>query len=495
MYTKWWGMLQIFNSESRDEAKLFPTVISRIKDYLQHRKPKSSSSLSSSSSTTTIENDVPLTKNTIAMVAFMPYMAKGKAKRHIDPTGDKGRTLTAYSLAATLKPLFEANIRRVVIVGLKKNDYLHTRDACEVLKSIAFNDNNDNNNNNKEDGDIIFDNQQPTVIINSSSTNAIATIGYTSSSSSPSIIIDDNKRPMMEVAHVQLTDKNWYEYTHPGSIRTLENVPRGAIIGMQLALSGKMKSKNEQIKWLGERYNNNNNNNNNLVGSESDSNSSLSSEGESDSSSSYWKYVLLTEPDSVLNLNHGLLPLMKDALDEGISFFPHRIHPLPHETDLPNDTTLNRGLYLPNVEPFSNVTTLDPLGDDDEDDNKDEEYIACCDGGNIWPGFEGFKRNPQSKWWENGFRHLNDSSKNNNDNDNDNDNSTHINITAASYNLTKIRKGHRRLLKYKWMRLKDGVGIVFGSNNNGRFCVPSKTMCTNENTDSKNNNDTHDSDK
>ena len=490
MYTKWWGMLQIFNSESRDEAKLFPTVISRIKDYLQHRKPKSSSSLSSSP-TTTIENDVPLTKNTIAMVAFMPYMAKGKAKRHIDPTGDKGRTLTAYSLAATLKPLFEANIRRVVIVGLKKNDYLHTRDACEVLKSIAFNDNNDNNNNNKEDGDIIFDNQQPTVIINSSSTNAIATIGYTSSSSSPSIIIDDNKRPMMEVAHVQLTNKNWYEYTHPGSSRILENVPRGAIIGMQLALSGKMKSKNEQIKWLGERYNNNNNNNNNLVGSESDSNSSLNSEGESSSSSSYWKYVLLTEPDSVLNLNHGLLPLMKDALDEGISFFPHRIHPLPHETDLPNDTTLNRGLYLPNVEPFSNVTTLDPLGDDDEDDNKDEEYIACCDGGNIWPGFEGFKRNPQSKWWENGFRHLNDNSKNNNDNDN----STNINITAASYNLTKIRKGHRRLLKYKWMRLKDGVGIVFGSNNNGRFCVPSKTMCTNENNNSKNNNDTHDSDK
>jgi len=465
-------MLQIFNSESRDESKLFPTVISRLKDYLQHRKPKSSSS-PSSLPTTTMENDVPLTKNTIAMVAFMPYMAKGKAVRHIDPTGDKGRALTAYSLAATLKPLFEANIRRVVIVGLKKNDYLHTRDACEVLKSIAF---SDNNNNNKGDGDIVFDNQQPTVIINSNNTNAIATIGYTSYPSSTSIIIDDSKRPMMEVAHVQLRNKNWYEYTHPGSSRTLENVPRGAIIGMQLALSGKMKSKNEQIKWLGERYNNKN---------KSDSNSVLNLEEELSSSSSYWKYVLLTEPDSVLNLNHDLLPLMKNALDEGISLFPHRIHPLPHETDLPNDTTLNRGLYLPNVAPFSNVTTLDPLWDDDEDDNEDEEYIACCDGGNVWPGFEGFKRNPQSKWWENGFRYLNDDGKNNNRNNN----STNIDITAASYNLTKIKNGHRRLLKYKWMRLKDGVGLVFGSNNNGRFCVPSKTMCTNENNNSNNNND------
>jgi hypothetical protein len=475
MYTKWWGMLQIFNSKSRDEARLFSTVISKLKDYLQHRKPKSSSS-PSSLPTTTMENDVPLTKNTIAMVAFMPYETKGKAIRHIDPTGDKGRTLTAYSLAATLKPLFEANIRRVVIVGLKKNDYLHTRDACELLKSIAFNDNNNNNNNNnnsnKEDGDIIFDNQQPTVIINSNNTNAIATIGYTSSSS-PSVIIDNNKRPMMEVAHVQLTNKNWYEYMHPGSSRILENVPRGAIIGMQLALSGKMKSKNEQIKWLGERYNNNNNN---LVGSESDSNSGLNLEEELSSSSSYWKYVLLTEPDSVLNLNHDLLPLMKNALDDGISLFPHRIHPLPHETDLPTNTTLNRGLYLPNVAPFSNVTTLDPLGDNDE------EYIACCDGGNVWPGF---KRNPQRKWWENGFRHLSDDGKNNNRNNS----STNINVTAASYNLTKIKKGHRRLLKYKWMRLKDGIGIVFGSNNNGRFCVPSKTMCTNENNNSNNNND------
>jgi hypothetical protein len=53
-----------------------------------------------------------------------------------------------------------------------------------------------------------------------------------------SIIIDDNKIQMMEVAHVQLTNKNWYEYTQPGCSRTLENVPRGAIIGMQHALSG-----------------------------------------------------------------------------------------------------------------------------------------------------------------------------------------------------------------------------------------------------------------
>jgi hypothetical protein len=249
------------------------------------------------------------------MVAFMPYKANGRAIKHIDPTGDKGPTLTVYSLAATLKPL----LKRIFSTGCncwveERWWPIHIRDACEGLKSIAFNDNV--NNNNEEDGDIVnFENQQPTVIIHSNNTNAIATIGYTSSSSLSSIIIDDNKIQMMEVAHVQLTNKNWYEYTQPGCSRTLENVPRGAIIGMQHALSGKMKSKKEQIKWLGERYDKNDKNNNNkIVGSESHSNSDLDLEEESSSSSSsssYWQYVLLTEPDSVLNLNHDLLPLIK----------------------------------------------------------------------------------------------------------------------------------------------------------------------------------------
>jgi len=174
---------------------------------------------------------------------------------------------------------------------------------------------------------------------------------------------------------------------------------------------------------------------------------------------------------------------MKNALDEGISLFPHRIHPLPHESDLPNNTTFNRGLYLPNIPPFSKVTTLDPLGDDDNDNN--EKYIACCDGGNVWPGFEGFTRNPVSKWWENGFHLINKDDDGSNNNNATTKNKT-TNIDAmAYYNLTKIKEGHRRLLKYKWMRLKDGVGIVFASNNNGRFCVPSKTMCISENNNNK----------
>jgi hypothetical protein len=43
----------------------------------------------------------------LSMVAFMPYKANGRAIKHIDPTGDKGPTLTVYSLAATLKPLLK----------------------------------------------------------------------------------------------------------------------------------------------------------------------------------------------------------------------------------------------------------------------------------------------------------------------------------------------------------------------------------------------------
>ena len=172
-----------------------------------------------------------------------------------------------------------------------------------------------------------------------------------------------------------------------------------------------------------------------------------------------------TEPDTILNLNHDLLPLFRTALDDGISLFPHRLHPLPHETDLPTNTTFNRGLYLPDYPPFSNVTTLDPLGDD---------YISCCDDGLSAPGKENWTMQRSStndlnnicssnrRWWECGFNEYDDNS-------------------IEEFNMTKIIQGHVRLLSYRMMRLQNGIGAVFGTNNQGRQCIPSKTSCDDDN--------------
>ncbi|OEU19264.1 hypothetical protein FRACYDRAFT_235314 [Fragilariopsis cylindrus CCMP1102] len=296
----------------------------------------------------------------------------------------KRKKLTSYSLAAAIVPLFNAGFSRLIIVGIQDNDHEYTREACVLLQSI-------------------------------------------------------NYKMRMEIAHVQILNMEWVKGEKaPGRKRvdTKSNIPRGAVIGMQNALMGKLDSNKERTEWLGKIHD-----------------------------VDYWKYIYLTEPDTILNLNHDLLPLFRTALDDGISLFPHRLHPLPHETDLPTNTTFNRGLYLPDYPPFSNVTTLDPLGDD---------YISCCDDGLSAPGKENWTMqrkgtndlnnicSSNKRWWECGFNEYDNNS-------------------IEEFNMTKIIQGHVRLLSYRMMRLQNGIGAVFGTNNQGRQCIPSKTSCDDNN--------------
>ena len=164
----------------------------------------------------------------------------------------------------------------------------------------------------------------------------------------------------------------------------------------------------------------------------------------------------------------------------------HRIHPLPHETDLPNDIIphLDRGTYLPNLHPF-NVSELvrDDGGDAEEGGGSSDNYIACCDAGRQWPGNkcwnkdnpkiypgkkfrkfckEKWRRDKESKgayWWSCGFQQLETTTTN----------------TTAETEL--IIERHHNLLEYKWKRIKDGIGAVFGFSNGGRTCIPSKIPC------------------
>ena len=90
------------------------------------------------------------------------------------------------------------------------------------------------------------------------------------------------------------------------------NIPRAAVAGLWRAMTGKFNSNNdddtvnttpdddnddiikeERSKWLGQHHD-----------------------------FEYWKYVWLTEPDSILNMNTNLLSSFKDSLDEGIALFP-----------------------------------------------------------------------------------------------------------------------------------------------------------------------------
>jgi hypothetical protein len=176
-------------------------------------------------------------ENTIAMIAFMPYQR---------------RELTSHSLAASIVPLFNAGFSRLIIVGIQDNDHEFTREACELLKSIV--DENRNNINNNNDGNSTDD---LTILLsddnnnNNNNNNTIATIGYTSSSTKKTY------KMIMEIAHVQIINKEWVKgEMSPGHKRidTRYNIPRGAVIGMQKALMGKLDSKKELTEWLGENH-------------------------------------------------------------------------------------------------------------------------------------------------------------------------------------------------------------------------------------------------
>jgi len=434
--SKWWGMMRILGD---DKPGMFPHVISILDNYIRRHLNNMSPS------STTLSSLLPPKelKNTIVMAAFMPYKSQKRGELLDETDESKSRQLTSYSLAATILSLFNVGFSRLIVIGREDNGREFTRQACEILKSILDeNRNNDNNNND-------YSTEKLTVVLNDhddddddnnddGNDNTIATIGH----SSPSTEL--NFEPIMEIAHIKIIHGEWMKgEMMPGRERKKNsyNIPRGAVIGLQKALMGKLDSIKEQDDWLGRNYD-----------------------------LKYWKYVYLTEPDTILNLNHNLLPLIRKALDDGISLFPHRLHPLPHETDLPTNNTFNRGLYLPNHPPFSNITTLDPFGDN---------YISCCDDGLSAPGKQNWTihHGPRSetvnegckgRWWECGFI--------------EHDGST-------EFNMTEVIQGHARLLTYRFMRLHNGIGISFGTNNQGRQCIPSKTSCDEEGSNRNKSND------
>ncbi|CAJ1965810.1 unnamed protein product [Cylindrotheca closterium] len=221
-----------------------------------------------------------------------------------------------------------------------------------------------------------------------------------------------------EIACVQINDETWLKTKWVDF-----NMPRAAVLGMRLSLMGRLPGRAE---WLGTLQD-----------------------------PSYWRYVYLTEPDTILYTKPSVLPLLKQGLDDGLAFFPHRLQPLPHESDLP--TSLDRhqsdpyaGSFLPNVGSFSNLTLL----------TKDDH---CCDEGNFLldnsdHGYNYYTFEDCGRWWSCGF--------------------VDPNTLQATLSLAEVEDRHRRLLPYTpLLRLEEGMAIVFGSTERGRKCRPSKRPC------------------
>jgi len=159
---------------------------------------------------------------------------------------------------------------------------------------------------------------------------------------------------------------------------------------------------------------------------------------------SNWKYVALTEPDSILQSRPNSLQQLKNALDHGHILAPHRLQPLPHHSDLQGMNTSEYALaHLREEDGFNDVIELDAVYGPD----------VCCDeakGPDHRPGWN-FPNCPNNRrWWACGFQER------------------------FRYE-TDPDDRHHRLRPYQFFRLKNGVGLTtIAGNLFGRRCIPAK---------------------
>lgn len=197
-----------------------------------------------------------------------------------------------------------------------------------------------------------------------------------------------------EVGYLQVTK----EEANSRFIKT--NMPKGALVVLQRGFKGNLDEKRAKQ----------------LFGSTHDR--------------SFWRYIFLTEPDTILQTRPWALPQLRDALDQGFILTPHRLQPLPHESDVigmgdePNK-------FVPATGNFSSVINL-------------KADAACCDEhkGTYKPGKDNFP-DCGMFWWQCGFK------PNGND---------------------------ERLKPYSLIRLQSGTGIVsLAATEHGRRCFPKRS--------------------
>lgn len=217
----------------------------------------------------------------------------------------------------------------------------------------------------------------------------------------------DNAAIITKVGHMEVGYAK-FNPQHAVTKRQEKNVPKATLDGLKEAFVVSKKSERtpeeeDYIKvWLGEKLD--------------------------------WKYVYLTEPDSILQFRTSTLKQLKKEIDGGSLLVPHRLQPVPHETDA-------RGwekdfLYLPEED----FPVLDLDGEND----------SCCDA-HLGPQHKpGQKPNHEScgNFWY---------------------------MCDFTRRKPKAERTHKRIKEYSLMRLTQGTGIVsLTGAEHGRPCLPKK---------------------
>jgi hypothetical protein len=203
------------------------------------------------------------------------------------------------------------------------------------------------------------------------------------------------------------------------------NVPRGALLGLRRALEGTDREWTSQ--WLGPP--------NNTAGGVYP-----------------WKFVYLTEPDTILHVRPASLLKIERMLRKGMILVPHRLQPVPYEGDVPESnqthTFITREQVAASTAAF--ILELDAA----------ESGAACCDEqmGTLRPGPKAAAeaaglgaRCGWDRWWLCGFG------------------------AAQPNSSSHSHQGNHSLIldHYQLIRLREGTGVTLVSgSSHGRRCFP-----------------------
>lgn len=227
----------------------------------------------------------------------------------------------------------------------------------------------------------------------------------------------DGQKGIVQIGHMEVAYvMGSAEYGNTKHLN--ENIPRATLIGLKVALlkaerSGMertLEDENTIKAWLGNRHD-----------------------------PSFWKYFYLTEPDCLLHTRRASLPQLKAQLDHGHILAPHRLQPIPHESDVPG--IKNKLRFLNYADGFDKVWEIDHIAEDRD---------VCCDefaGPDVKPGKTDYD-DCGGWWYACGFN--------------------------IDYNKTRDDP-HKRLRPYQVMKLKRGTGLtLIAGNLMARRCFPAK---------------------
>ena len=351
----------------------------------------------------------PIFGETLSTIPFQEYKANPIYAEQGNPLpAERAYNLTITCLAATLESLRRAQMGRVVVVGSQESHVSYANAAFQYLHDhlpqLSYHGGDPNHDNSNS---------------------------HTDSSKKDSTL--SPKLGHMELDFVTITERQYKTNI------LSRNMPLGALVGakevMQLAdVDPAKRTKHQQglvNAWLGTRKD-----------------------------PTHWKYLYLTEPDSVLVTRDRSLQLLKDEIDirEGI-ISPWRLQPIPHESDI-------RGyhdpkLFLAEKDGFEQVLSLDHQGSAADGEYRTND--VCCDEDPAGKDFRPAKKMPDCgkgvKWFWCGFK-------------------------AYEFNAPLPPDPHERLRNYELFRLTKGTGITTIAGNlfarrcdaqqHTSFCTPPK---------------------